>query len=45
MEEVNIALCAQLTGLPILAKVQPGDTELSMDAGVLANLYDEVTMQ
>ena len=45
MEEDNIAMCAQLTGLPVLAKVQPGDTELSMDAGVLANLYDEVTMQ
>lgn len=45
MEEDNIAMCAQLTGLPVLAKVQPGDTELSMDAGALANLYDEVTMQ
>ena len=45
MEEDNIAMCAELTGLPVLAKVQRGDTELSLSADALADLYDEVELK
>ena len=44
MEEDNIFMCECMTGLPTLAKVQEGDTELSMDAEALAALYDEVIL-
>lgn len=44
MEEDNIFMCEYMTGLPTLAKVQEGDTELSMDAEALAALYDEVIL-
>ncbi|MBQ0079516.1 MAG: AAA family ATPase, partial [Eubacterium sp.] len=40
MEEDNIRMCEHMTGLPTLALVQPGDTELDMDADVLADLYE-----
>lgn len=45
MEEDNIAMCTELTGLPVLAKVQRGDTELSLSADALADLYDEVEIK
>ena len=42
MEEDNIRMCEYMTGLPTLAKVSPGDTNLHIDIDVLKNLYDEV---
>lgn len=42
MEEDNIAMCERVTGLPTLAKIQTGDTELPMDLDALTALYDEV---
>lgn len=45
MEEDNIAMCAELSGLPVLAKVQRGDTEISLSPDALANLYDEVEIK
>lgn len=40
MEEDNIRMCEYMTGLPTLARVQPGDTELDMDVELLAALYE-----
>ncbi len=40
MEDDNIYMCEYMTGLPTLAKVKPGDTELDIDAEVLAGLYE-----
>ena len=40
MEEDNIFMCEYRTGLPTLAKVKDGDTELEIDAGVLTALYE-----
>ncbi|MGM9581769.1 MAG: dethiobiotin synthase [Anaerovibrio sp.] len=42
MEDDNIRMCEYMTGLPTLAKVSPGDTDLHIDIDVLKNLYDEV---
>lgn len=42
MEDDNIRMCQNMTGLPALAKVSRGDTELHIDINVLKNLYDEV---
>ncbi len=42
MEDDNIFMCQHMTGLPTLAKVQPGATELDIDINVLKNIYDEV---
>ena len=42
MEDDNIFMCEHMTGLPILAKVQNGDTELNIDIDALCALYDEV---
>lgn len=39
MEEDNIFMCEYMTGLPILAKVEDGDTELKIDIDVLTALY------
>ena len=44
MEEDNLAMCQALTGLPILATVQEGDTTLRMDPEALAALYEEVKL-
>lgn len=41
MEEDNIRMCEYYTGLPVLACVRSGDTELDMDAEKLAALYSE----
>ncbi len=40
MEEDNRFMCEAMTGLKVLACVRPGDTELAMDAGALAALYE-----
>lgn len=40
MELDNIAMCESMTGLKVLACVKDGDTELDMDAGFLASLYE-----
>ncbi len=42
MEEDNIIMCEHMTGLPTLAKVADGATELEIDEDVLLALYDEV---
>lgn len=42
MEDDNIRMCQYMTGLPILAKVQRGDTDLDIDVELLKSLYDEV---
>lgn len=40
MEEDNISMCEAMTGLPTLAKVRDGDTELELDINALTALYD-----
>ena len=42
MEEDNIIMCEHMTGLPTLAKVADGATELEIEEDVLLALYDEV---
>ena len=42
MEDDNIRMCQYMTKLPVLAKVQPGDTQLDIDVELLKNLYNEV---
>lgn len=42
MEDDNIFMCEYMTGLPTLAKVKDGDTELVMDVQDLMALYEEV---
>lgn len=42
MEDDNIRMCQYMTGLPVLAKVQRGDTDLDIDVELLKSLYDEV---
>lgn len=41
MEEDNIFMCEYMTGLPTLAKVKEGDSQLDMDLNALLSLYDE----
>ena len=40
MEDDNIFMCEYMTGLPTLAKVKPGDTDLDIDVQLLAGLYE-----
>lgn len=40
MEEDNIFMCEYMTGLPTLAKVKDGDTELDIQVDVLESLYE-----
>lgn len=42
MEDDNLFMCEYMTGLPTLAKVKDGDTELAMDVEDLMALYEEV---
>ena len=42
MEDDNIFMCEYMTGLPTLAKVKDGDTELAIDVQDLMALYEEV---
>ena len=39
MEEDNVKMIEELTGLPVLAKVKKGDTVLDTDPALLASLY------
>lgn len=40
MEEDNLRMCEYMTGLKVLACIREGGTELPMDAGALAALYE-----
>ena len=40
MEEDNLFMCQHLTGIPVIAKVKPGDAELEISAEELMKLYD-----
>ena len=42
MEEDNVAMCQERTGLPVLALVQDDMERFPMDGQALAELYDEV---
>lgn len=42
MDDDNIKMCEYMTGLPTLAKVQKGDTDLAIDVEQLKAIYDEV---
>lgn len=42
MEEDNIRMCEYMTGLPALAVVKTGDTDLKIDLDTLMSLYEEV---
>ena len=44
MEEDNIAMCRQMTGLPVLATVRDDAEDIDIDPEVLAGLYEEVTI-
>ena len=44
MEEDNIAMCRQHTGLPVLACIPDGAQELPMEPNDLAALYEEVSL-
>ena len=39
MEEDNIKMCEELTGIPVIAKVSDGSTDLDIDVNLLASLY------
>ena len=41
MEDDNIRMCEYMTGLPTLAKVEDGASELVIDIDVLTELYEE----
>ena len=41
MEDDNIRMCEYMTGLPTLAKVEDGASELVIDIDVLIELYEE----
>ncbi len=41
MQEDNLVMCERLTGIPVVARVQDGDTELDMPADALLALYEE----
>lgn len=40
MEDDNMVMCEYMTGLPTLAKVKEGDTELAIDGNILKGLYE-----
>jgi dethiobiotin synthetase len=40
MEQDNVLMCEAMTGLPTLALVRDGDTELDIDPNVLISLYE-----
>ena len=45
MEEDNIFMCEDMTGLPTLALVKDSDTELDIDIDILTSLYEEVNLR
>lgn len=44
MEEDNIAMCRQMTGLPVLATVSDGAEDIDIDPEVLTGLYEEICL-
>ena len=44
MEEDNIAMCRQMTGLPVLATVGDDAEDIDIDPEVLAGLYDDIRL-
>lgn len=40
MEDDNVRMIEEMTGIPVIARVAKGDTELAMDAEKLAALYE-----
>lgn len=40
MEQDNLLMCEKMTGLKVIAKVKPNDTELDIDIDVLKSLYE-----
>ena len=40
MEDDNIFMCEYMTGLPTLAKVKKGDTQLDIEVEKLLGLYE-----
>ena len=44
MEEDNIFMSQKLTGLPVLAKVEPDSTDLKIETDVLEKLFQEVKL-
>ena len=42
MEEDNVKMIEEITGVPVLAKIKDGDKKIDCDAAVLANCFDEV---
>ena len=42
MEEDNVKMIEEITGVPVLAKIKDGDKKINCDAAVLANCFDEV---
>ena len=44
MEEDNIAMCRQMTGLPVLAAVRDDAEDIDIDPEVLAGLYDDIRL-
>lgn len=40
MEEDNLKMCEELTGLKVIAKVKPGDIDLDININDLINLYE-----
>lgn len=44
MEEDNIAMCRQMTGLPVLATVRDDAEDIDIDPEVLAGLYNDIRL-
>ena len=44
MEEDNIAMCRQMTGLPVLATVPDDAEDIDIDPEALAGLYDDIRL-
>ena len=42
LEEDNVKMIEEITGVPVLAKIKDGDKKINCDAAVLANCFDEV---
>lgn len=40
LEQDNLKMCQELTGVQVLAKVKPKDTDIDIDDDVLLNLYE-----
>ena len=41
MEEDNIRMCEELTGIKVIAKVSDNDTDLNIDSEYLISLYED----